>query len=138
MAPKGFKTDIDSLALRFVGERLAETWKSFAAKIGLRSFTWDIQPIIIIDRKILFVPSHSKPVFGREEAFEKIRKFIEKFDERERKILELLEEPKTIDELVEATPIYGKKPYAKDMLEHIDKLLREGKIKKEGNFYIKI
>lgn len=65
-------------------------------------------------------------------------RFMEKFEERERKILDILEEPRKIEEIVEMSPIYGRKPYAKEMLDffeknmvmkHIEKLLKDRKIK---------
>ena len=208
LGPDNFKTDLESLARRFVGEEIAEIWIRFVEGFGMKSFEYEgyeagiicenpeIEAIpvlghsadhhvFLIDQKVLFgsdvdltsfgpfygnpesdpylfkkeieklldldfeifVPAHSKPVFDKERAIEEILKFMEKFDERERKILEILEEPKRIDEIVEISPIYGKKPYAKEMLDffernmilkHLEKLLKDGKIRKEDEYYVKV
>ena len=208
LAPGKFKTDLDSLAERFVGRELAEVWKSFVkSAAGMKSFECErysggvvvedplIEAIpvlghsadhhvLLIENRVLFgsdvdltsfgpfygnpesdpylfkreirklfrldfevfISAHSKPVFGREEAMRRIEEFISKFDERERKILELLEDPKTLDELVEISPIYGRKPYAKEMLDffermmiekHLRKLVQDGRVKKEGKYYVR-
>ncbi len=95
----------------------------------------------------VFVSAHSKPVFGKEEAERKILEFKSKIKEREEKILNLLEEPKSLEELVQLSPIYGKKPYAKEILDffervmiekHIKKLEMEGKVRKEDGKYVKV
>ncbi len=209
LAPGDFRTDIDSLAERFVGKELAEVWKSFVTSAaGMKSFECEryssgvviedplIEAIpvpghsadhhvLLIENKFLFgsdvdltsfgpfygnpesdpylfkreirklfrldfevfISAHSKPVFGREEALHKIEAFIAKFDEREEKILELLEDPKTLDELVEISPIYGRKPYAKEMLDffertmiekHLRKLVQDGKVRKDGDYYVRV
>lgn len=208
LGPDNFKTDLESLARRFVGEEIAEIWIRFVEGFGMKSFEYEgyeaeiicenpeIEAIpvlghsadhhvFLIDQKVLFgsdvdltsfgpfygnpesdpylfkkeieklldldfeifVSAHSKPVFDKERAIEEILKFMEKFDERERKILEILEEPKRIDEIVEISPIYGKKPYAKEMLDffernmilkHLEKLLKDGKIRKEDEYYVKV
>ncbi len=209
LAPGNFRTDIDSLAERFVGKELAEVWKSFVTSAaGMKSFECgryssgvviedpliEAIPVLghsadhhvlLIENKFLFgsdvdltsfgpfygnpesdpylfkreirklfrldfevfISAHSKPVFGREEALHKIEAFIAKFDEREEKILELLEDPKTLDELVEISPIYGRKPYAKEMLDffertmiekHLRKLVQDGKVRKDGDYYVRV
>lgn len=108
-------------------------------------FEKEIDKLLNLDFEV-FVSAHSKPIFGKEEAVSKIVKFKNKIKEREDKILALLEEPKSIDEIVELSPIYGKKPYAKEMLDffekvmvekHIKKLEREGKVREENGKYVK-
>lgn len=108
-------------------------------------FKKEISKLLDLDFEI-FVPSHSKPVFSKDEAVEKMVRFMEKFEERERKILDILEEPRKIEEIVEMSPIYGRKPYAKEMLDffeknmvmkHIEKLLKDRKIKKDGEYYVR-
>jgi glyoxylase-like metal-dependent hydrolase (beta-lactamase superfamily II) len=68
--------------------------------------------------------------------FEKFRKIL---DERDEKILSLLLNEKTIDQLVECAPIYGKFPYAEPLLQywerqmikkHLERLIIAGKVKK--------
>jgi glyoxylase-like metal-dependent hydrolase (beta-lactamase superfamily II) len=68
--------------------------------------------------------------------FEKFRKIL---DERDEKILSLLQNEKTIDQVAECAPIYGKFPYAESLLEywerqmikkHLERLVIAGKVKK--------
>ncbi|WP_290597809.1 MULTISPECIES: MBL fold metallo-hydrolase [unclassified Archaeoglobus] len=205
--PDKLKTDLESLAKRFVGEHLSEIWTNFVKVFGMKSFEYEgyeagtvyenpeIEAIpvlghsadhhvFLVEQKVLFgsdvdltsfgpwygnpesdpyvfkkeieklldldfeifVSAHSKPVFSREEAVEGIVKFMEKFDEREGRILELLGEPRTIDELVEISPIYGKKPYFGEILDffeknmilkHLEKLVRDGRVRREGEYYVR-
>ncbi len=212
-APKGVATDLDSLAIRFVTEKLSKTWKEFftSPSIGMRSFRaegyeegllndmlkckieieavatpghTDDHHVFIIDGKVIygadidltpfgpfygnpegnmelfkksiekvlefdvevFVSSHADPIFGKNRIEEKLIWYLEFFDKRDEILLNLLNEPKSIEELVEISPFYRKKPYVKEMLDffemnmikqHLAKLLREGKIKKIGEKYIK-
>lgn len=108
-------------------------------------FEKEIDKLLDLDFKV-FVSAHSKPIFGKEEAENKIVEFKNKIKEREDKILALLEEPKSINEIVEISPIYGKKPYAKEILDffekvmvekHIKKLEKEGKVREEDGKYVK-
>jgi glyoxylase-like metal-dependent hydrolase (beta-lactamase superfamily II) len=73
-------------------------------------------------------------------------KFYKIFSERDGKILSLLENGKTIDQLVEYAPIYGKFSYAESILrywesEMVKKHLKEmetcGKIEKRGKIYMR-
>jgi len=66
-------------------------------------------------------------------------KFYKIIDEREEKILSLLENEKTVDQLVECSPIYGKFPYVKSLLKywegqmiekHLEQLELDGRVKK--------
>lgn len=66
-------------------------------------------------------------------------KFLKILDERDEKILSLLQNGKTIDQLVECAPIYGKFPYAESLLqywekqmikEHLERLAIAGKVAK--------
>jgi len=66
--------------------------------------------------------------------FEKFRKIL---DERDEKILSLLQNEKTIDQLVRCAPIYGKFPYAESLLQywekqmikkHVERLTIAGKV----------
>ena len=108
-------------------------------------FRREIRKIYDLDFEI-FVSAHLTPALKREEALNRLDTFLEKFDEREKKILDLLDEPKTLNELVRISPIYGKKPYAREMLDffegnmirkHLDGLVKSGKVKKDGEYYFK-
>ncbi|AAB89745.1 MULTISPECIES: MBL fold metallo-hydrolase [Archaeoglobus] len=109
-------------------------------------FEREMDKLLDIDFEI-FVSAHSKPVFGKEEAEGRILEFKRKIKEREEIILSLLEEPKSLDELVELSPIYGRKPYAKEILDffervmiekHIEKLEMEGRVRKEDGKYVRV
>jgi len=74
-------------------------------------------------------------------------KFYSVIDERNARILSLLEEGKNLDQLVDMAPIYGAFPYAQPLLcywerkmikQHLEELERKNKIRKQKNFYVKI
>ena len=73
-------------------------------------------------------------------------RFEKTIDERDQKILALLESKKTVDQLVECSPIYGGFPYARSLLrfweaqmikKHLEELETIGKIRRLGNSYVK-
>ena len=73
-------------------------------------------------------------------------KFYKRIDERDEKILFLLESEKTMDQLLGCAPIYGKFPYAGSLLcywegqmikKHLEQLETDGKVKRHGNSYVK-
>ena len=74
--------------------------------------------------------------------------FYKIIDERNEKILSLLESEKTFDQLVECAPIYGGFPYAKSLLrywegqmikKHLEQLEIDGKVKRLKNLrFVKI
>ncbi len=70
--------------------------------------------------------------------------YSQQLDERNQHILELLATPKTIDELVEAKPIYRKFPYQEVLLRywekimirfHLEELKAAGKVEQQGEVY---
>jgi len=70
--------------------------------------------------------------------------YSQQLDERSQRILELLATPKTIDELVEAKPIYRKFPYQEVLLRywekimirfHLEELKAAGKVEQQGEVY---
>jgi glyoxylase-like metal-dependent hydrolase (beta-lactamase superfamily II) len=107
-------------------------------------FRKSIEDVKKIDFEI-FISSHRNPV-KRDEAERLIDRYIQVFDDRERKILEILDgsKGKTVEEIVEISPFYGKKPYAKEILDffernmiikHLEILRRKGEIKEtDGRF----
>ena len=73
-------------------------------------------------------------------------RFCKILDERDEKILSLLKNGKTINQLVEYAPIYGRFSYAEQILrywesemikKHLRELERAGKIERHGNAYIR-
>jgi len=91
----------------------------------------------------MLVTSH-KGVFT-EKIDEHLAKFLCKIDERNEKILTFLNEPKTLDEIVSKTMIYGRLPEPPEFYEpaerimvrkHLEFLVDVGKIEIEKNKYI--
>ena len=93
----------------------------------------------------IFVTSHETGVFMRDpgELWDDYLKVI--FD-REGRLLEFLNEPRTMEEVVEAWIIYGRPREPKAFFElgeralmnkHLERLIRLGKVFKEGDRYIK-
>jgi len=83
----------------------------------------------------------------RENIEGEFNKFLGRIDERETRILKLLEEGKTIDQLVEEAPIYGSFPYAEPLLrywekvmieKHLEELMRRGIVRKVGLKYVAV
>ncbi|AIY90125.1 MBL fold metallo-hydrolase [Geoglobus acetivorans] len=70
----------------------------------------------------VIVPSHRKPVRGRESIETLLMEFLEHFDRREEVISELLGRGYSIDMIVEHSPIYGgKKPAWKNILNYFER-----------------
>lgn len=87
-------------------------------------FKESIEKLLNLDVEI-FISAHEKPVYGRENIVNRINRYLDVFDERDRKLINILKEPKSIDELVEISPFYGKKPFAKPMLDYFEKMMIE-------------
>ena len=73
-------------------------------------------------------------------------KFCRIIDERNEKILSLLESEKTVDQLVECAPIYGSFPYAESLLRywegqmiqrHLEELEINREVIRRGNAYVR-
>jgi len=207
LSPMGFGTDLNSLAMRFVGVELADYWKElWKSQIGMKSFfsekyregiisespeikaikvsghTKDMH-VFLIQGQILygadvdltsfgpwygnpesdfnefrtssklllrieadvFVSSHGPPVFGKENIRRKIKEFFAVLDRREKKLLKVLAQPKTLEELVELSPLYKQKRFAKTLLDfyerimiekHLEDLIKRGKIAKIGDKFV--
>ena len=68
-------------------------------------------------------------------------------DKRENKLLDLLKEPQTFDDIVNAWIIYGRPREPKSfyifgerlhMNKHLEKLMKEGVVKKQGEYFLRI
>ncbi len=66
----------------------------------------------------IFVSGHMEPVFGRERIVESLERYAKIVEERNKTILQLLSEPKSLEELVDVSPIYIKKPFAKELMDY--------------------
>lgn len=85
---------------------------------SITEFKCSIDKLIDLNPNIV-VSGHKGIITG--DIVEQLLKFREKFDERDRIILELLEKgSKTIDQLVEKAPIYGSFPYAEPLLKYFE------------------
>ncbi len=74
----------------------------------------------------VIVPSHSKPVFGREEIERKLNQYIEHFDRRHEMLEELYERGMSIDEIVKLSPIYRKKiSQLEDIMDYFERNMIE-------------
>ncbi len=207
-SPEGFETTIESLALRFVGEKLSSVWIEFVTKaMGLKDFTSqpyrggeiilknpEVEAIhtpghtadmhaFLIDGRILFgsdidltpfgpwygheesdldalvesihklseldaeifISGHREPIFGRERIAESLERYAEKVEMRNETILRLLSEPKSLEELVKASPIYIKKPFARELMDywesrmiekHLVLLRRKGLVREENGLFL--
>ncbi len=91
-------------------------------------FKKGIERLLSLDVRVL-IPSHSPPVFG-DEIESRLNEYLEFFDRRDEAILEILSEPRRIEEIVERSPIYGRKPYAKEMLDFFERNMIEKHLKK--------
>ena len=90
------------------------------------------------------IPSHKGITLGRETIREKLDEYMNKIFERERKLLDLLEKERALDEIVDQAIIYGKFPEPKGMYElfekimiekHLERLLRKNLIARtDGGF----
>lgn len=108
---------------------------------NIADFKNSIKKVLKYDIDIA-ISSH-KGVF-KSDIKHKIKKYLDKFTERDRKIIEQLKEKQTIDDLTKKALIYGKFPEPKEMYiiaerlmieKHLKYLLENKKIKKEKEFY---
>jgi ribonuclease/clavin/mitogillin len=113
------------------------------AESSLPEFEQSVQKLKALFPKVI-VSSHRGIIAENIDA--EFDKFQRRIDEREEKILSLLGNEKTVNQLVECAPIYGSFPYAKSLLrywegqmirKHLERLELKGKVKRLGNFYIK-
>jgi len=114
------------------------------AESSLLEFKQSVQKLKALSPRVV-VSSHRGIIAENIDA--EFDKFQRRIDERDEKILSLLESKKTIDQLVECAPIYGGFPYAELLLhfwegqmigKHLERLEIDGKVKRLGNFYINV
>ena len=93
-------------------------------------FKRSIESLFNYDFEVI-VPSHSRPVSGREEIESRLNSYIEHFDRREEIIRELYERGLSIDEIVELSPIYRKKrPSLKEIMDYFERNMIEKHLEK--------
>ena len=102
----------------------------------IKKFMRSVERAMELDAEI-FVSGHEDPVFGRDEIVERLQTYLEIFEKRNELLLGLLDKPKTLEELVEISPFYRKKPYIKNILDffegqmirkHLNLLIERGKV----------
>ena len=93
----------------------------------------------------VWLASHERGVFT-EDPGERWDRYLQVIDERERKLLVHLEEPRTMEDIVGAWIVYGRPREPKAfyefgeraiMAKHLDKLMKEGRVAFEGGRYHK-
>ena len=114
------------------------------AESSLAEFKQSVQKLKALSPRIV-VSSHRGIISENLDAeFDRFQRTI---DERDQKILALLESKKTVDQLVKCSPIYGGFPRATSLLrfweaqmikKHLEELETLGKVKRLGNSYIRI
>jgi len=110
---------------------------------SLIEFKKSVEKLMALRPKIV-VSSHRELI--DKNIRQEFRNFLKVIEDRNKRILLLLDEGKSIDELVRYAPIYGKYPYAKQLLiywekqmvkKHLEMLEMEGKVKKKGGKYVR-
>ncbi len=111
----------------------------------------DIDAFIDSARKIagldaeIFVTGHEKGIVNKGEFTRGLTTFLEKIEERDRKILARLTEARTLDEINAMGLIYAKKFLVDDWIcmwnkimlkKHLERLVKHGTVLKEGERYI--
>lgn len=85
---------------------------------------------------------HGEPI--REKITEAFDRFLNVFEERDQLVLDLLKEPKTMEEIIDAKPIYRRHPEPLSIYrlyeglligKHLQRLLEKGLLLKEGDSY---
>ncbi|NOY11105.1 MAG: MBL fold metallo-hydrolase [Archaeoglobi archaeon] len=95
-------------------------------------FKRSVEKLFSLDFDVI-VPSHRPPVFGRDEIDGLLSEFLEHFDRREEEILELWRAGRTVDEIVEISPIYrGRKPGRRDILDYFERNMILKHLKNRG------
>ncbi|MFX1561910.1 MAG: MBL fold metallo-hydrolase [Promethearchaeota archaeon] len=110
---------------------------------SLSEFRASIKRLKALSPRIV-VSSHRGIIAENIDAeFDRFSKII---DERNVKLLKLLEEGKTIEGIVDMAPIYGKFPYAETLLrywetqmirQHLEELEKDGKVHQQGDYFIR-
>lgn len=110
---------------------------------SLQKFRESVKKLKALSPKVV-VSSHRGIITENIDA--EFDKFYRRMDERDAKILSLLESAKTIDQIVECAPVYGSFPYAFSLLrywgrqmikKHMEQLEIDGKVERHGKLYIK-
>jgi hypothetical protein len=112
---------------------------------SIEDFTKSIKKVMELEPEI-YVSGHKPPIQGTEKIKMELEKYAKKFDETSMKILEILKDPRNLEEIAKMGIIYPRKPYQPKLLEyweknmilhHLKLMVRRGLIKKlEDGRYI--
>ena len=110
---------------------------------SLQDFKESIMKIKALSPRVV-ISSH-RGVISQDIDYE-FEQFYRVLDERDERIISLLAKKKSINQLVDSAPIYGKFPYVEPLLryweeemimKHLKQLAIRGKIKRDGDFYVR-
>jgi len=87
---------------------------------NIEDFTKSIKRVMELEPEI-YVSGHKPPIQGTEKIRMELEKYVKKFDETSMKILEILKEPRSLEDLTKMGLIYPKKPYQPKLLEYWEK-----------------
>jgi hydroxyacylglutathione hydrolase len=108
------------------------------------AFVASAREIAGIDAEI-FVTGHEKGIMRKDQFMEGLAVFLEKIEERDRKILGRLTEARTLEELSDMGLIYGKNFLVDDWIymwnkimtkKHLQRLVKNGTVQKKGEGYV--
>ncbi|MFX1474156.1 MAG: MBL fold metallo-hydrolase [Promethearchaeota archaeon] len=114
------------------------------AESSLADFRSSVKRLKALSPKIV-VSSHKGII--TEDIGARFDAFYNKLDERNERILSLLGSGKTVEQLVDHAPIYGRFPYVKSLLryweavmilKHLEELEKEGRVQRQGESYIRL
>lgn len=112
----------------------------------------DIEQFIMSCEKIkrldfdIAVSSHKMLFYGRANILDRIDRYLEEITERDKKIIEFLETPKSLEEIIDAAIIYGKFIDPEDLYRLAEKLMLEKHLKRlnpnfiarKGSYYCSV
>ncbi len=96
----------------------------------------DIEQFILSCEKIkrldfnIAVSSHKRLFYGRANILDRIDRYLKAITERDNKIIEFLESPKSLEEIIDAAIIYGQFFDPKDLYRLAEKLMIEKHLKR--------
>ena len=115
----------------------------FQPEGDIEKFKAGIQKVMTLPYSLV-ASSHKMPIKG--DATDDFNKFSAGFDRHMEKVLSICETPRTMEEMVSLSPVYNKRmplEVIRDTFEEgmiskwMDLLIREGRITKNGNHYVK-
>ena len=92
----------------------------------------------------IWLTSHEDGIF-KEKPGAKWEQYLSIIDEREKKLVDLLQSPQTLDDIIDAWIIYGRPREPKvffkfgervHMKKHLEKLMNEGRVVRDGKYYV--